>query len=150
MRFNILRVAFQLREVWSWFARPIHLGVRIILLQDGNVLLVRHTYMEGWYFPGGSMNRWETPLEAAAREAWEEAGAELLEPPDFLGIITTYSSSRSDHVATYLSRNFRLGRASDQWEIAETKFFAMDDLPPQLGDRWRKVVQDLVEKPEQG
>jgi 8-oxo-dGTP pyrophosphatase MutT (NUDIX family) len=117
----------------------------MVLLQDGKVLMVRHTYIEGWYLPGGGMNRGETPLEAAAREAWEEAGVELLEPPTLLGIISADTPTSNNHVATYLSRNFRIGPAKDQWEIAERRFFTLDELPLHVGDKWRKLLHDLDE-----
>jgi ADP-ribose pyrophosphatase YjhB (NUDIX family) len=113
-------------------------------MHEGKVVLVRHTYMDGWHFPGGSLNRWETPLEAAAREAREETGAELLAPPEFLGLFSSYGRGKSDHVAFYLCRHFRLGRALDRWEIAECRHFALDELPPQLNDQSRKVLRDFA------
>ncbi len=139
-----MRLAYLLHALWSWLYRPVKLGVRIILLQDGKVLLVRHTYMQGWHFPGGAINRWETPLEAAAREAREEAGAELLEPPALVGIFTSYHGGRSDHVVTYVCRKFRMGQATDQWEIAERRFFALDELPPDLAVEWRRTLRKLA------
>src|SRR5829696_6405614 len=132
MSTKLMRLAFFIKELWSLIARPVRLGVRIMLVQDGKVLLVRHTYMSGWHFPGGAVNRWETPLEAAAREAREEAGVELLEAPTLVEIATSYHRGKSDHVALYLCRKFRIGRATDRWEIAEARLFAIDDLPPQL------------------
>ena len=138
----LLRIAFLLREFWIWMIRPVSLGVRIILVQDGEVLLVRHTYMPGWHFPGGSVNSGETTLEAAAREAREEAGVELLEPPTLIGIFATYGGGNSDHVATYLCRRFRRRPATDRWEIAECKSFPLDELPPQLSNLWSKVLRD--------
>jgi 8-oxo-dGTP pyrophosphatase MutT (NUDIX family) len=140
---TVLRAAYLAHKAWSWLLRPIELGVRMILVQDGKVLLVRHTYMAGWHFPGGSMKRGETPLEAAAREAREEAGAALLEPPALVGIFSSFNGGKSDHVATYICRKFRLERATDRWEIAECKLFALDALPPQLGDKSRKLLRDL-------
>jgi ADP-ribose pyrophosphatase YjhB (NUDIX family) len=145
MRVKLLRLAVRLWELWAAIVHPVQLGVRIILVQDGKVLLVRHTYMEGWHFPGGGMNRWETPLEAAAREAKEEAGVELMEPPSLVGIFTSYWGGKSDHVAVYLCRKYRVGQATDRWEIAECKFFALDALPLQLGERWHKLLQELSE-----
>ena len=144
MSAKVLRLAFVLKAVWAWFARPIDLGVRMILVQDGKVLLVRHTYMDGWHFPGGAMNRFETPMEAAAREAREEAGVELLEPPTLVNIVTSYQGGRSDHVAAYVCRKFRIGKPKDQWEIAERKLFEVDNLPPQLGYVWRSIVYQLA------
>jgi len=143
MSVRLLLVAFLLKETWERIFRPVQLGVRMILVQDGEVLLVRHTYMQGWHFPGGAMKRWETPLEAAAREAREEAGVELLEPPTLLGIFTTYFGGKSDHVAVYLCRNYRIGRATDRWEIAEVKRFALDALPPQLSRTWHKFLHGM-------
>lgn len=138
-----MRIAYLLIEVWNWLVRPVSFGVRIILMQDGEVLLVRHTYSPGWHFPGGYINRGETPLEAAAREAREEAGAELLEPPALVGIYSTFGHGNSDHVAVYVCRKFRQKRATDRWEIAERKRFSLDALPPQFHSRWRTVLHDV-------
>jgi ADP-ribose pyrophosphatase YjhB (NUDIX family) len=140
---RLLTLAFKLKGIWDRITRPIQLGVRIILVQDGKVLLVRHTYMPGWHFPGGAMQHWETPLEAAAREAREEAGVELLEAPALVGIFTSYIHGKSDHVAVYQCRKYRIGRASDRWEIAEVRNFPVDDLPAQLGSTWLSYLHRL-------
>jgi ADP-ribose pyrophosphatase YjhB (NUDIX family) len=144
MMIPLVRLAFRLSVIWSWIVRPVTIGVRIVLLQEGKILLVRHTYMPGWHCPGGSLNRWETPLEAAVREAKEEVGAELLETPELVEIVTQYSESRSDHIATYLCRSFRLGEATDRWEIAERRFFAVDALPRDLYGVWPKLLRKLA------
>jgi 8-oxo-dGTP pyrophosphatase MutT (NUDIX family) len=143
MRIYLLRIAFLLIEVWAWLVRPVSIGVRMILVQDGEVLLVRHTYTRGWHFPGGYINRGETPMEAAAREAREEAGAELLEPPALVGIYSAFGDGKSDHVAVYICHKFRQILDTDRWEIAERKSFALDALPPQLSPRWHMVLREL-------
>jgi 8-oxo-dGTP pyrophosphatase MutT (NUDIX family) len=144
MNARVLRIAYLLKQGVDRITRPVQFGVRIILMQDGKVLLVRHTYMRGWHFPGGAINRMETPLEAAAREAREEAGVELLDAPAFVGIFTSYAHGKSDHIAVYLCRNFRIGRATDRYEIAEARLFAIDDLPPLFSDRWRRLVLKMA------
>jgi 8-oxo-dGTP pyrophosphatase MutT (NUDIX family) len=140
----LVRLAFQLMALWSRIIRPVTLGVRIILIQDGEVLLVRHTYMSGWHFPGGALKRYETPAQAAAREAHEEAGVELLEPLRLLGIYSTYYQGKSDHVATYVCRKFRQGRPTDKWEIAECKHFRLGEVPSSLDVVWKRALRDAM------
>lgn len=41
---------------------------------DGALLLVRHSYRDRWGFPGGLLDRGETPEDGAVREAKEEVG----------------------------------------------------------------------------
>src|SRR3989304_879409 len=64
-------------RIYSFIFRPIRMGVRVMMIQDGNVWLVRPTYLRGWVMPGGGLKRGETLEEAARREAREETGAEL-------------------------------------------------------------------------
>ena len=144
MMVHLVRLAFRLSIVWAWIVRPVTIGVRIVLLQEDKVLLVRHTYMDGWHCPGGSLKRKETPLEGAVREAKEEVGAEPLETPELVGIISQHNDIRSDHVVTYVCRNFKIGEATDRWEIAERRFFAVDALPPDFRGVWPKLLRKLA------
>src|SRR5690349_15600919 len=54
--------------------RRMVLGTRAVLLDGDRVLLLRHTYMPGWHFPGGGVEPGETAEQAARREAEEETG----------------------------------------------------------------------------
>lgn len=48
--------------------------VAIVFDKDNRVLLLKHNYhAPPWRLPGGIMERHESPLQTAAREAWEEA-----------------------------------------------------------------------------
>jgi len=42
--------------------------------ERGRVLLVRHAEGNDWSTPGGMMDPYETPADAAVREMWEETG----------------------------------------------------------------------------
>jgi 8-oxo-dGTP diphosphatase len=55
-------------------------SARLILVEDGRVLLVRHVHPDGrdfWCFPGGGVERGERVAEAARREAREELGIDV-------------------------------------------------------------------------
>jgi 8-oxo-dGTP diphosphatase len=51
-------------------------GAAAALLRDeqGQVLLVKPTYKDGWFLPGGVIEEGESPLAACVRECQEELG----------------------------------------------------------------------------
>ena len=69
------RIAYRLLQVFWFVARPRKQGVKCLVTDRDQVLLVRHTYgRRSWDVPGGSMKRRESPLSAARREMIEELG----------------------------------------------------------------------------
>jgi len=111
--------------------RPMTLGVRGVVV-DGRsrVLLVKHGYVPGWHFPGGGVEVGETCAQALARELEEEARVLVQGPPILHGLFLNAKSSRRDHVAVYLVREFSIrGERAPDWEIEEARFFSPADLP---------------------
>ena len=49
----------------------------VITRSDGAILLVRHSYLDGWSFPGGLINRHEDFEDALRREPFEEVGLRI-------------------------------------------------------------------------
>jgi 8-oxo-dGTP pyrophosphatase MutT (NUDIX family) len=46
----------------------------LVFDERGRVLLVRHVEGDDWTSPGGMIEPYETPSDAAVRETWEETG----------------------------------------------------------------------------
>ena len=71
----------------SLFRRGVTLGVRAAVFDaEGRVFLVKHSYMPGWYLPGGGVDRGETMRQALERELMEEAGIRLTGPAMLFGL----------------------------------------------------------------
>src|SRR6516162_2059606 len=111
------RLRSRLAHLSFLVTRPMTLGVRGVVIDgDDSVLLVRHSYVSGWHFPGGGVDVGETCIEALARELKEEASVALVGPPQLHGLFFNARSSRRDHVAVYVVRTFRvLGERAPDW-----------------------------------
>lgn len=120
-------IFFFARIYWKIF-HPLTLGVRLMLIKNDEIVLVRHTYRDGWYLPGGGLKRRETFQDGARREANEETGATLGELK-FWGVYSNLIGDTSDHEAVFLCDTFDLNGKPDH-EIAECRLFSLRDLPP--------------------
>ena len=128
------RIVRRLFHAWFLMRRPMTLGVRL-LVEDaaGKMLLVRHTYVAGWYFPGGGVERGESQQQAARKELLEETGILCTGELELLGIYQNVKASRRDHVSFFRCREWKEERSfSPNREIAEIGFFSPDDLPDEI------------------
>ncbi len=125
----------RLRTRWHLFAtglrKRLTVGVRAVLLDGKKVLLVRHTYLPGWQFPGGGVEPAETAETAAARETMEEAGYAVDGRPLLHGFfLNRIAGGARDHVAVYVWREFRSEHEFvPNLEIAECGWFDVEALP---------------------
>lgn len=118
-------------HTWFRLVRPLTLGVRIIAINGaGQVCLVRHTYTPGWHLPGGGVERGENCLQAAIKEAREEAGL-LIMPADMtlLSVHSNFENFPGDHVLVFATRHWQQTPTNTAHEIAEYSFFDLSQLP---------------------
>ena len=94
---------------------PIAVGARVMLVKDNSVLLVYHSYLDNWHFPGGGMKRGETLLDAARREAYQEAGVVVTGELRWPGLYTGLSVGRADHTVVFACEDFALQEPTDRW-----------------------------------
>ncbi|MBV1700936.1 MAG: NUDIX domain-containing protein [Hyphomicrobiales bacterium] len=139
-RGRILHLSFRLR-------RPMTLGAQgVVIDRQQRVLLVRHTYVPGWHFPGGGVEAGETIREALARELLEEANIEVQGTPQLHGIFFNDQNSRRDHVACFIVRHYhQTGLRAPDHEIAETGFFAPHELPEGTTRAVRARLAEILE-----
>src|SRR5437764_1376735 len=80
------RVAYVAVLIWSFVARPRTRGVKCLVADGDQLLLVRHSYGPAlWDLPGGFCRRSEAFADAAQRELAEELGVAAGAPLTHLG-----------------------------------------------------------------
>jgi len=139
----------QLRRILHLYwrvARGMTLGVRAVVLDgDNRVFLVRHSYVTGWYLPGGGVEVGETFLESLRRELMEEGRIELTDEPVLHGVFLNSHVSRRDHVAVYVVRQFRQDRLPEpNREIVESGFFDLAALPDDTTPGTRRRIAEVL------
>ncbi|CDZ39301.1 NUDIX domain-containing protein [Neorhizobium galegae] len=110
--------------------RGMTLGVRAACFDEqGRIFLVRHTYVPGWYMPGGGVERGETALDALRKELREEGNLEIRGEIALFQAYYNRNASRRDHVLFYRVKVEQTAPRAPDREIAESGFFALDALP---------------------
>ncbi len=151
-RFSLVRLAKPLTKLLgAWVGLVVRaktLGVRAVVRDEsGRILLVRHTYLPGWYLPGGGVDPGETVAAAAVREVAEETGIAVLGSPHLFALYLNRRVSRRDHVALLVFDAPVAGQPlrHPAIEIAEVGFFALDALPEETTDATRRRLAEVFE-----
>jgi 8-oxo-dGTP pyrophosphatase MutT (NUDIX family) len=110
--------------------------VSVLLFDDRHrVLLVRHVEGNDWTTPGGLIEPYETPANAAVRETWEETGLHVdltCVIGVFGGDLCTSTYSNGDRVAwvsTVFGAELVRGTVKpDGVETLEARYFSSDEV----------------------
>ena len=126
--------------------RKLGRGVRALVVDEaGRIFLVKHTYVPGWYLPGGGVEPGETLLDALVRELKEEGNIDLIEPPALHAVYFNTRVSRRDHVALFVVGAFRQPAPPvPDHEIMAHGFFAPDALPDDTVASVRARVAEVL------
>lgn len=144
----------RLLHIYFLLTRPLTMGVRAaIRMQDGKVVLVRHTYTPGWHFPGGGLETNEIARDALCREVEQEVGIQLTAEPTLFGVYFNRGVSKRDHVLLFeCAYGGELPAKSPSYEIAEIAAFDPDSLPadidPGTAQRTREILLEAPVRPE--
>ena len=141
MKFLIRYLYQASRMLWLVF-KPVSMGVRVLMVKNGQIVLVKHVYEPYWYIPGGAVERDETLETAVRREAREETGA-TLNDLELFGIYTNNERGKSDHIAVFLSRSFELTCKGDD-EIENCALFPLEILPEEISPGSANRIQEYL------
>lgn len=132
------------------FTRPMTLGVRLVVQNDEkHILLVRHTYIDGWYLPGGGVETGNTGAETATKELFEETGISSVCDPILFAIYANRKVTKRDHVLLYKVNKWEQTKTFvPNWEIKEIGFFPLNALPPQTTQSTKDRLAEIYKGKE--
>jgi ADP-ribose pyrophosphatase YjhB (NUDIX family) len=135
-----------LRPYWR-LRRGLTLGAQGVIIDgDDRVLLVRHSYRPGWFFPGGGVEWGETIETALHRELDEEVGVSLTAPPRLHGVFANFTSFPGDHIALFVVRDWQRREGYlKRGEIAEAGMFERARLPEQTDAGTRRRLAEIFD-----
>ena len=119
-------------------------GVVVVLKDDDSLLLLKRPDWvdwgpSKWSFPGGKLERGETPEEGAVRETKEETTLDVYD-------LKSVKICLDMPVAIYYTRNFKgnvkIDFEHDDWAWVAPKDISSYDLAPQVLDAYDWVIKN--------
>lgn len=141
----LARMGSYWRNIVRSIRSPKTVGVRALIVDETNrVLLVRHTYLPGWFTPGGGVEKGESPVAAIRREIYEETTLQVTGEPQCFHVYFTNREDRDDYPILFVVREYS-GTATigDESEIAEIGWFPVDSLPDGTSPSTRRRVAEF-------
>jgi 8-oxo-dGTP pyrophosphatase MutT (NUDIX family) len=100
---------------------PVAFAACGLIVRDGKVMLVRHSYVPGWLLPGGGVGRGEPAEQAILREMKEEIGLTSSATPNLFGLYSRKAGWATNVIALYRLDDVEFTFAPN-FEIREIQF----------------------------
>jgi 8-oxo-dGTP pyrophosphatase MutT (NUDIX family) len=139
----MMRFYHLLRHALFFLLAKRTIGVRMLLLDQGKVLLVKHTYQPDWYTIGGGVEPGETPREAMERELKEEVGVTLTSPPQLFSVYYSRNEKHDDYIIFYIGQGCHQEAVSSD-EIAQQQWFPLQQLPHDLSPATQRRIKEYL------
>jgi ADP-ribose pyrophosphatase YjhB (NUDIX family) len=144
--YNFKALSGRIVSFYKRRANMVTIGVRAAIFDDNErVFLVKHSYVPGWYLPGGGVEVGEALTTALARELLEEGSIRLLEQPRLFHMYYNRRTSKRDYVALYVVRSFHQDPPQQNREIIAHGYFSPESLPEDTTPSTRARISEVLE-----
>jgi 8-oxo-dGTP pyrophosphatase MutT (NUDIX family) len=141
--------AYRMMRVYWKVLRPQVHGALVAIWHNGEILLVKNSYVRYWSLPGGYVHRGETGRDAAIRELLEETGLRAA-PSDLKPALDHQHDweGKREHVEIFdLELTDRPWVEVDNREVVEAEFFTPENaLKLELFEPIRRVIEQRIAK----
>ncbi len=131
-------LAYRMIKMYWGLRKPKTFGALITIWWQGEILLVKNSYLKYFSLPGGYLRKGEKPVEAAIRELQEEVGVQVI--ADDLTLVFQaehFWENRRDNVSIFILETSEKPQITvDNREVLSAKFYppvqalALDLFPP--------------------
>ncbi|MBP6912647.1 MAG: NUDIX domain-containing protein [Candidatus Pacebacteria bacterium] len=140
----IHKTTFPLVKIFWKLFRPNTKGVKVLLICNNEILLVKNIGKDYFLLPGGNMRLWgEDPVVCAKREVFEELGIKLVTEPELLGMYNSDLEGKKDTIYTYIfnleSKGFTKG-----WELDDARWFPLDSDDQKISPATKRRVSEKL------
>lgn len=140
----MLKLVMVARKLYWWLLRPVTVGVRALIVNEDNAfLLVKHTYSDAWYLPGGQVEKNETLIEALKRELYQEVGISEIEEISLFNTYSNFYEFKSDYVSVFLVRSYSISTKT-HFEIERANFFNIETLPKNISLGTKRRIEEFL------
>lgn len=123
------------------------LGVRAIVINQNNeILLVRHSYESGWFLPGGGVDSNEPIYTAVKRELMEETGIQVIGEPKLFASYVNKMLGAADYPFVFIVNQFSQVAAAKSAEISELGWFKFHALPDKTSPGSKRRLGEYFNK----
>lgn len=127
----------------QWLLGASTVGVRTLVVNEqSQVLLIKHTYIPGWHFPGGGVFPGEPARVAAVRELYEETAVTAVGEIELFGVYFHKVMQVNDYIILYVVKKFTQSPPTLGGEIAAVQWFSLQELPPDLSNSTRQRIAE--------